>query len=136
MAVARLSETAVCALMLARRPCAMVNTAGLSAALPTFRPDWICAWVIVIELPMSVNAWTAAMALMFVLTELTIINVSEYSVQCACSCRLGVFPGDLLRAGCAACFRAAPPKKHDFTYRADYRNRGPTDGLGRKISAA
>jgi hypothetical protein len=112
MPVARLSLTAVSALTLARRPCAMVNTAGLSAALPTFRPDWMCAWVIVMELPMSVNAWTAAIELMLVFTELTIINVSEYSVECACSCRLGVFPGDLLRAGCAACFSAAPPKKH------------------------
>ena len=49
-AVERLELTALNALTLARSPCAMVNTAGLSAAELTDRPDSMADWVVVIWL--------------------------------------------------------------------------------------
>src|ERR1700726_3573701 len=78
LAVERLALTALSASTLPRSPCAMVKTAGLLAAELTARPDWMADCVAVIWLLIWSSDWIAAMALMLVLTDVTITGVSVY----------------------------------------------------------
>src|SRR6185437_11854511 len=109
VAVERLELTAFNAWMLPRNPCAMVKTAGLSAAELIFRPDSIADCVEVIWLLIMSRDWIAAMALMLVLTDVTITGVSVYCGNWIRNVRNGLFPGHLHRGRAAASFGSAAP---------------------------